>query len=107
MKVPQLALDGCDSWNQDANSWFQLHAVWHGAVAIGILFLAQYKRSIGDADLIKFHIEWTLNMLAFFTFNWIPSIPLDIREGRSDIDDRTIEKKDISAAAVTPVVTLV
>ncbi len=114
MKVPELALDGCDSWNQDADSWFQLHSVWHGAVALGILFLSQGKRSIGDADLMRCQAAWLKNMLAFFTFNWIPSIPLDPQRGggeRTDTKyDRTVSRTkatSTSQAAVTPTIELV
>jgi len=82
-------------------------------VALGILFLSQGKRSIGDADLMRCQADWVKNMLAFFTFNWIPSIPLDLQRdgGHSDTKhDRTVARTkatSTSQAVVTPMIELV
>lgn len=115
LKYPQLALNGCESWKIDEHSWFQLHALWHGASAIGLLFLSQYKRSIGDKDLLSWQCDVSIkNIFSFFTFGWIPAIPLQIEDhnetsGVSEIDDDDnggddkIKTKHAKAAAVTPV----
>lgn len=106
MRVPNQFMDGCESWKVSKYSPFQLHSLWHGLTALGLLFFTTYKRSIADSNVFVYQRDMLKRVILYMSFAQIPTLP-PIRDvhsgccgGGAEVEMETSDKTEGDSAGI-------